>query len=95
MLWFAIALQLAPADLSRQAGGLLKRNCLSCHGAAMQMSGLDLRTRQSILAGGQRGPAVEPTSLGRSPLYQLASRQQKPAMTPVPPGQKLSNADVI
>ncbi len=82
----------AAADgLSLQAYSILKKNCFGCHGAAVKMSKLDLRTRASIVAGGERGPAVIPTNPDRSPLYVFTSHQQKPAM---PPGQKLSDADL-
>ncbi|MCW5978850.1 MAG: DUF1553 domain-containing protein [Bryobacteraceae bacterium] len=78
-------------ELPRQAGAILQKNCINCHGAALRMSGLDLRTRQSILAGGTRGPAVEPANPARSLLYKLATHDVKPTM---PPGQKLSEGDL-
>ena len=36
----------------------LKQQCLGCHGEGNTFSGLDLRTRESALKGGQRGPAI-------------------------------------
>ena len=81
---------LCAADLQREAYGVLKKNCFACHGPA-KASGLDLRSRESILAGGERGPSVEPANPGRSLLYRLASHQQKPVM---PPGQKLAENDL-
>ena len=67
---FALALLAAPvpaaepaADLARQAGAVLKARCLPCHGddAKKLSGGLDLRTRESALAGGDSGePAVVP-----------------------------------
>ena len=49
----------AEDSLATQAYGILQKNCLTCHGLA-KASGLDLRTRESLLAGGTRGPAVTP-----------------------------------
>jgi len=77
---------LAAADLAGQAQQILKENCLVCHGAAMQMSGLDLRTQAAILKGGTRGPAVTASDPGKSVLWQLVSHEEKPEM---PPGKKL------
>ena len=79
------------ADLAEQAYGILKTNCFACHGAAMQMSGLDLRTREKALQGGERGPAVSPTSLELSFAWKFATHAAKPEM---PPGRKLSHEDL-
>ena len=78
-------------DLAQQAYDILKDNCFVCHGAVVKTSGLDLRTRQSILAGGERGPAVEPTNLRRSRLYRAVAHLAKPTM---PPEKKLSDEQV-
>jgi mono/diheme cytochrome c family protein len=78
-------------SLPEQAQAILKENCHSCHGAAVQMSKLDLRTRRSIMAGGERGPAVEPANLQRSHLFQFVTHAQKPTM---PPGTKLSDGEI-
>ncbi|HYP12682.1 MAG TPA: PSD1 and planctomycete cytochrome C domain-containing protein [Bryobacteraceae bacterium] len=90
-----IALSIAVSSLSAQdnsarAAEILKSNCLSCHGAA-KASGLDLRTRETMLAGGEKGPAVVPADPSRSLLWLLSSHQQKPGM---PPGKKLPEADL-
>ncbi len=47
---------------------ILENNCLICHGTA-RMSGLDLRTKETILKGGKRGPAVVPGKAEESLLY--------------------------
>jgi mono/diheme cytochrome c family protein len=79
-----------PRDLSRQAYAVLKQNCFGCHGAA-KMSGLDLRTAESALAGGDNGKVIEPFDAGASRLYQFVSHQAKPTM---PPGKKLTDTAV-
>ena len=91
LLWglFSILLTLgeAPAGapwqdtLPQQARAILEANCVSCHGPA-QMSGLDLRTREAMLKGGNRGPALIPGQAYRSPLYLAAAHQQEPRMPP-------------
>ncbi len=80
----------AAQEVSRQAYELLKKNCFACHGGP-KMSGLDLRTRESVAAGGERGKTVVPFDLDESRLYQFASHEQKPTM---PPGQKLSEGEI-
>ena len=41
---------------------IFEAKCLACHGEKLQQNGLDLRTRESVLKGGESGPAVEPGS---------------------------------
>jgi len=63
---------------------ILETNCATCHGTA-QMSGLDLRQRESILKGGKRGPAIVPGKPDDSLLYKAVLRQGDLQM---PPGKK-------
>ena len=79
------------ADLAEQANGILKEHCQMCHGAAVQQSGLDLRTREKILTGGERGAAVTGASLSGSWLWKLVTHNVKPFM---PPGSKLPDAQI-
>lgn len=94
ILKYALLIFALPAPcqtLPEQAYAILQKNCFGCHGAAMQMSKLDLRTRQSILAGGERGPAVVPANPIRSNLLNFVSHLQKPTM---PPGRKLAEGEI-
>ena len=77
-------------SLEDRAYDVLKKNCFSCHGA-YKSSNLDLRTREAIVAGGERGEAMVPNYPERSRLYQLATHQMAPAM---PPGKKLADTDL-
>jgi mono/diheme cytochrome c family protein len=77
-------------DLSRRAFAILKQNCTGCHGAT-KTSGLDLRTGARLRAGGEGGPVIVPFEADESRLYLFVSHQQKPTM---PPGKKLSDADI-
>jgi len=79
------------ADLAEEASTILKENCQMCHGAAMQQSGLDLRTRDKILQGGERGAAVTGANPGRSWLWKLVTHDGKPSM---PPGRKLPDEQI-
>lgn len=59
----------AKADVSEDAVRLLQERCVSCHGE-IQMSGLDVRSSEALLKGGQRGPSVVPGNAAESLLYQ-------------------------
>src|SRR5262245_11148592 len=82
--------QESATELSRRAYVILRQNCFGCHGAA-KMSGLDLRTAESVLAGGDNGKVIEPSDASASRLYQFITHQSKPAM---PPGKKLPDAAI-
>ena len=79
------------ADLAEEANTILERNCQMCHGAALQQSGLDLRTREKILLGGERGAAVTGASLSGSWLWKLVTHEVKPFM---PPGSRLADEEI-
>ena len=69
---------------------VLAHNCLSCHGASQQFSGLRLDSREQILKGGKRGPAVIPGNAEAS-LLTKAVRQTDLKM---PVGGKLADAEI-
>lgn len=61
---------------------LLAHRCAGCHGAGSDGGGggLDLSTRETLLAGGERGAAVVPGRSAESLLYRLAARLEEPHM---------------
>ncbi len=77
--------------IASAAAGILARNCSSCHGA-LKTSGLDLRTRASILKGGERGSALIPRDSSRSRLYHYVSGKDKEIH--MPPAGPLSPGDI-
>jgi Protein of unknown function (DUF1553)/Protein of unknown function (DUF1549)/Planctomycete cytochrome C len=78
-----------PSDkqVENQVFSILKQKCLQCHGEAVQMSNLDLRTRESMLKGGETGPAIVPGNAEASRLYRRVAGLEKPLMpmSPMPP----------
>jgi len=56
-------------DYQKDIQPILEKNCYSCHGAATQMSGLRLDSRQAFLAGGALGKIVTPGKAADSTLY--------------------------
>src|SRR3569623_851089 len=50
---------------------ILDRNCFKCHAGVRQKSGLDLRSLDTILRGGERGPAIIPGKPDESRIIQF------------------------
>src|SRR4051794_25834118 len=69
-----------PASFSKDIQPILEASCWKCHGAGVQLSKLDLRTRESALAGGTHGPAITPGNPDGSRLYRMVAGLDKPAM---------------
>jgi hypothetical protein len=88
-VWLILAA--AATVLPQSAPSILETNCLVCHGAA-KMSSLDMRTREALLAGGTRGPAITPGNASTSLLYQAVRREGDLQM---PPGKQSLNAREI
>ena len=86
-----VAVAVSAADFNRDIAPMLAARCLKCHGAALQLSGLDLRTREAALRGGVHGPALVPADAETSPLYRMITGQLKPAM---PMDGKLTAAEI-
>jgi mono/diheme cytochrome c family protein len=79
-----------PVLHAADAYSILQKNCFVCHGAA-KTSGLDLRTSDSMLAGGMHGAVIVPSDPEQSRLYKLITHVAEPAM---PPGKKLADDDI-
>jgi mono/diheme cytochrome c family protein len=78
-------------DLPTSAYNILQKNCVACHGAA-KTSGLDLRTKEGLTAGGDHGRVIAPFDPEESRLLKLVSHEATPSM---PPGRrKLSDEDI-
>src|SRR5260370_40218649 len=58
---------------------LFENSCWKCHGSAIQLSKLDLRTREAALKGGARGAAIVPGKAEDSRLYRLGGGLEQPA----------------
>lgn len=70
---------------------LLVQRCYSCHGEAQQFGGLRVDSRERLLRGGERGPAIEAGSPGRSLLLKAIRHEGTLKM---PPGTKLSESEI-
>ncbi|HEY3840132.1 MAG TPA: DUF1549 domain-containing protein [Bryobacteraceae bacterium] len=72
-------------------GPALRQKCGTCHGASLQSSGLRLDSREALLKGGSRGPAISPGDADHSLL--LAAIAQTGALK-MPPGSKVPDQTV-
>ena len=59
---------------------IMERSCWNCHGEAAQLSSLDLRTRETAIEGGTRGPAIVPGRAEDSRLYRVVAGLDDPPM---------------
>ncbi len=83
-LLVAHAGQAAAADSTvsfpRDIKPILEARCLKCHGEQVQLSKLDLRSREAALRGGEKGPVIVERQPELSPLYRRVAGLEKPAM---------------
>jgi cytochrome c553 len=70
---------------------LIVESCQPCHGTGKTKGGLRLTDRESLLKGGDSGPAVVPNAPDESRLIQAVRYLDEPKM---PPKQRLSTAQV-
>jgi hypothetical protein len=59
---------------------IFESSCWKCHGGPVQLSKLDLHTREGALKGGEKGPAIIPGNAAGSRLYRLVAGLEKPSM---------------
>ena len=82
----------AAVDFEREVLPILRPNCLVCHNQTSAKAGLNLETPQSMLKGGDSGPAIKPKQGSKSLLIQAAAHLTD---TPMPPkGNKASAVDL-
>jgi hypothetical protein len=72
---------------------VLEAKCFQCHGEALKMGNLDLRTRESILKGGDKGPAITPGHADQSLLIHRVTGKVAPKM-PMPPMPALTDSEL-
>lgn len=68
---------------------IFERDCVKCHTGSRPQGGLDVRTRFSLLRGGDKGPAVVPGFPDKSLLYHRLRRGEMPLG-----GPSVSEADL-
>jgi len=93
LLGTASALMAQPSTFSELAEiqQILRSNCRSCHNETTRSSGLALTARDAILAGGNRGPAIQPGNPAESLLVRAIEQSGELKM---PPGRKLEPSQI-
>ncbi len=79
----------SPLGFARDIKGIMSRYCFECHGVEHKEAELDLRTVESILAGGESGPAIVPGKPDESILFEMIHDKQ------MPPEGKMPGVDDI
>lgn len=87
----ATTLHAQPAPSFEEEIQPLLNSCRACHSAQLATSGLSLDSREALLAGGTRGPAVQPGEPDASLLIEAVRRTGNLKM---PPGQPLTAEQV-
>jgi hypothetical protein len=77
---------------SQDIAPILATKCIGCHGLESTMGGLDLRTKEGLLKGGQHGSGVVPGKAAESSLYRHLTGQIQPQM---PMGGRLSDQQIV
>ena len=67
-------------QFQKQIAGILKENCLKCHGGEKIEGEFDLATREGLLEGGESGVVVVPFQSQASHLYKLITHAEEPIM---------------
>jgi hypothetical protein len=67
-------------SFSKDIQPIFEASCWKCHGAAIQLSKLDLRTREGALTGGVHGPSIAPGKAEASRLFRMVAGTEKPSM---------------
>ncbi|HXI40955.1 MAG TPA: c-type cytochrome domain-containing protein [Bryobacteraceae bacterium] len=75
----------------RRVEPILRAHCLGCHNDTLKDGGLSFASRNGLLLGGARGPAIVPGYPDASVLMQAV--RQDGTLT-MPPGGKLSAKDI-
>jgi len=67
-------------SFTRDIQPIFQNSCWKCHGEAMQLSKLDLRTFEGALKGGEKGTSIVPGKAEDSRLYRRVAGLERPAM---------------
>ena len=68
----------SPLSFSRDIKAIMAKFCFECHGVEKTESGLDLRTVESMLKGGESGPALVPGKPEESLLFKMVHKEKMP-----------------
>ena len=95
----ALIAAITPSAVAQQANQeealqVLEKNCFQCHGESLKMANLDMRSREALLKGGDKGAAVVPGHAEESLLYKRVTGTALPKM-PMAPMPPLSERQIL
>ena len=79
----------SPLGYAQDIREVMSKYCFECHGIEAMEAGLDLRTLESILSGGESGPAIVPGKPDKSILFDMIHNEHMP-----PEGELLGADDI-
>lgn len=96
---FAQARQKVPVESveefwSNRVEPLLDKQCLKCHAGVRQRGGLDLRSLDTMLRGGDSGPAIIPGKPNESRILQFVLPASSSHMPPIETKKQLTAAEI-
>lgn len=77
-----VPMRTTPVDFAAEVLPILRANCAACHNDRKAEGRLVLESPQSILKGGEQGPAVVPGKGAESLLFKVAAHRQESFMPP-------------
>jgi hypothetical protein len=80
-----------PVSFTKDIEPIFRESCWTCHGEALKLSKLDLRTLEGALKGGEKGAAIVPGRSEESRLYRRVAGIETPSM---PMGSSLTGAQI-
>ena len=91
--WSALPRVQAQTQVSANDVLPIVQRCFQCHGPSLKMSKLDLSSREGMLQGGEKGPALVPGNSEASPMYRRVAGLEQPRM-PMAPVPALNAAEI-
>ncbi len=88
---FTFAAGDSSVQFARDVAPIFKQACSQCHGEKQQFSELKVDSRDGLLRGGKRGPAIVPGDAAKSRLYRHLVGLEKPMM---PLGKSLPKGQI-
>ncbi len=80
-------------DFDKHIRPIFAAHCVKCHARGQRKGGFSIETRESVLAGGESGPAVAPGNSGESLLIELVSGADGSRVMPQK-SERLSAAEI-
>ena len=82
-------------DFVRDIRPIFERHCIECHGTKHQRSGFRLDFKKGAMRGGERGAAIIPGDIPKSPILEWVTAQDdSERMPPGPEHERLSDATI-